>query len=294
MGRPVRKAIVLAAGYGTRFLPFTKVSPKEMLPVVDKPVIQYVVEEAVAAGVKEIFFVTSSNKRALEDHFDYNFELEEKLKDAGKQEEYDKIRQISDQAQFVYLRQKEPKGTGHAVLRSRDLVGNEPFMVLWGDEFIAAKPGWLCQLMATYQKVNQPVLTALENPDPVNGPDRYGFLETKKEGNQLRVTGLVEKPGEDSLPSNLISVSGFILNPDIFPIIENLEPVNGELILAKAIDQLARKRPLFACRLRQASYFDLGSKAGFIQANIAFGLQHPETRPALLEYLSKLRHAKDS
>lgn len=290
MAKRVRKAVIPAAGYGTRFLPVTKSSPKEMLPVVDKPVIQYVVEEAVAAGIEEIIFITSSNKRALEDHFDYNFELEEKLKASGKIEQYNQIRAISDMARFVYVRQKEARGTGHALLMAKDLLGDEPFLVLWGDEFVTADPVRAVQLVELFNEKQAPVLSVIHTTDPADGA-RYGFVEATKANGDLKVERLIEKPGAGKASSPYASIGGMILTPEIFPFIENLPPKNNEIYLADAIDLMAKEQPVYARELVGATYYDSGSKFGFIKANIDFGLQHPETKEELLAYLKELGNA---
>jgi len=286
----VRKAVIPAAGYGTRFLPVTKASPKEMLPIVDKPVIQYVVEEAVEAGIEEIIFITSSNKRALEDHFDYNFELEEQLRRSGKDKELKEIRSISDMARFVYVRQKEAKGNGHAVLMAKDLIGDEPFLVLWGDEFLSCNPGRSNQLVDAYQKTQASVITVIKTTDPAD-TNKYGYIEAQKINGLYKIKHLIEKPGPEKAPSNLASIGGYVFTPTIMSILENLPEKNGEIWLADAIDRLAQTEPVYACELVDASYYDSGSKFGFIKANIDFGLKHPETKQALLEYLTQKRDA---
>jgi len=290
MTKKVRKAVIPAAGYGTRFLPVTKASPKEMLPIVDKPVIQYVVEEAVHAGIEEIIFITSSNKRALEDHFDYNFELEERLRRSGKEEQFKQIRDISDMARFVYVRQKEARGNGHAVLVARDLIGDEPFLVLWGDEFVSAEPERATQLVTAYQETHHSVITVIETNDPAD-TEKYGYIDSVPENGLERVKGLIEKPGRKAAPSNLASIGGYVFTPRILSILERLPEHNGEIWLADAIAELARQEPVYAKKLTDATYYDSGSKFGFIKANIDFGLKHPETKTQLLEYIQQLRDA---
>ena len=286
MSQKVKKAIIPAAGYGTRFLPFTKSSPKEMLPIVDKPVIQYVVEEAVEAGIEEIVFITSSNKRTLEDHFDYNLELEQRLKESGKTELLKKIRDISDAASFAYVRQKEQKGNGHAILMAKNLVDGEPFLVLWGDEFIDAKPSRSKQLIDAYEKWDAPVITALKATGP-DDPDKYGYIKgTKIDANTYKVDQLIEKPGKGNTPSDLASIGGYILTEEIFPLLETIKPgKNGEIILADAINELAKQRTVISFLIKNSTYYDSGSKFGFIKANIDVGLHHPETKKELAEYL---------
>lgn len=290
MPRKIRKAVIPAAGYGTRFLPVTKASPKEMLPIVDKPVVQYVVEEAVAAGIEEVIFITSSNKRTLEDHFDYNFELEEKLKGSGKAHLYDEIRRISDMARFVYIRQKEARGNGHAVLMAKDLIGDEPFLVLWGDEFVSCDPSRSAQLVEAFHKTGSSVIAAFETADAAD-TKKYGYVDGEQENDLVRVRQLIEKPGPDKAPSNLAVVGGYVFNPTIFPVLESLPERHGEKWLADAVHQLAQTEPVFARVLENATYYDSGSKFGFIKANIDYGLKHPETKEPLLEYLRQLRDA---
>lgn len=290
MTQKVRKAVIPAAGYGTRFLPATKATPKEMLPVVDKPIIQYVVEGAVEAGIEEIIFVTSSNKRPLEDHFDYNFELEEKLKRAGKDELYNLIRSISDMARFVYVRQKEARGTGHAVMAAKDLIGDEPFLVLYGDEFMTATPGAATQMVELFNQVQSPIVTVMENDNPEDA-SKYGYVKASAENGHQRVTQVVEKPGPENRPSNLACVGGYVLTPAIFSYIEGLPQTKPEIYLSEAFNSLATEKSAYACVLHDATYYDSGSKFGFIKANIDLGLKHPETKEPLLEYLQSLRDA---
>lgn len=290
MANRVRKAVIPAAGYGTRFLPATKASPKEMMPIVDKPIIQYVVEEAVSAGIEEIVFVTSSNKRSLEDHFDYNFELEEQLRRSGKTEQLQAIRHVSDMARFVYVRQKEARGNGHAVLQAKDLVGDEPFLVLWGDDFLVSTPSRSAQLIQSYQEKQAAVL-ALFNAPSDDDKRKYGYIDGTEEGGYWRIKAMVEKPGPDRAPSDLANVGGFILTAEIFPILENMPADQGEIVLANAINILAQTRPVFGREIERPTYYDSGSKFGFIKANIDYGLKHPETRDQLLAYLKELRDA---
>lgn len=290
MATKVRKAVIPAAGYGTRFLPVTKTLPKEMLPIVDKPVIQYVVEEAVAAGIEQIIFVTSSGKHALEDYFDYLFELEENLKKKGRDEDYRKIREVSDMAEFAFVRQKEMKGTGHAVLAAKNLIGDEPFLVLWGDEIIDVKPGRANQLIELYKKVESPVITLVESNNP-DDTKKYGFAQATEENGHLRVTDIIEKPFPNPAPSKYLSLGGQLLTPDICPILEKTGEVRGEIYLADAIGTLAKNRPLFGCLLQNATFYDTGNKLGFIKANIELGLKRPEIKEELLAYLESLRDA---
>lgn len=287
----VRKAVIPAAGYGTRFLPVTKSSPKEMMPIIDKPIIQHVVEGAVEAGVEEIIFVTSSNKRALEDYFDYNFELEEKLKRSGKMEQFQAIRAISDMARFVYVRQKEARGTAHAVMTAKDLIGDEPFLVLYGDEFIAATPSAPKQMVETFEKAGGPVVSVMFTDKPED-TTKYGYAKYQEDSRGFKkIETVMEKPGPQQVPSHWACAGGYILTPEIFSIIADLPEHNGEFYLSEAFNILAQRTPVFAHELTDSTYYDTGSKFGYLKANIDFGLQHPETRDLLLAYLKNLRDA---
>ncbi len=284
MSQKIRKCIIPVAGYGTRFLPATKAQPKEMLPVIDKPVIQYVVEEAVASGIEDIILVTSGNKRAVEDHFDNFPELEIWLEQQGKIKELEEIRKISKLANFIYVRQKGPYGNGTPVLNAKHLIGNESFAVIWGDEpFVGVKPR-LKQLIEVYNKYESPVLTAYKVDD--EGTNRYAILKTKElESNIHQVESIVEKPGPIEAPSRLASLGGFILTPDIFPELEKLTPGRGgEIWLVDAISRLAANNPLYACEV-SGEYYDMGSKLGWLEANVAFALKHPEFGDKFREYL---------
>jgi len=285
----IRKVVIPVAGYGTRFLPATKAMPKEMLTVVDKPIIQYVVEEAVASGITDIILVTGASKRAVEDHFDYNYELQTWLKKQGKAEVREEIKKIADMANFVYVRQKGPYGNGTPVLCAKEVVGNEPFAVLWGDEFFYApqKPR-LKQLIDVYEKYTDPVLTAFKTDKA--GTKKYGILDAIKiEKNIYQVKKIVEKPGPDKAPSKLASLGGYILPPEIFEILENTElGKDGELWLGDAIFKLSKTRPLYACEI-DAQYYDTGSKIGWLKANIDFALRRKDIRGEFTKYLRKIK-----
>src|SRR5947209_5829169 len=247
----VRKAVIPAAGYGTRFLPVTKSVPKEMLPIVDRPVIQYVIEEAVASGIDQICIVTSSSKFSLEEYFDYNYELESRLKAAGKQKEYEEIRRVADQAAFYFVRQKEQLGNGHAVLCAREFVADEPFAVLWGDDFVYAEPPRTQQLLNVYTRHGGSVITAFRSTHP-DDLRKYGVVRGQPvEPGVTRVEGVVEKPGPEKAPSNLASIGGYVFTPAIMPILENLAPAQGgEIWLVDAINQPAQQRRVVASEAR--------------------------------------------
>ncbi len=284
--QPVRKAVIPAAGYGTRFLPVTKAVPKEMLPIVDRPVIQYVIEEAVQSGIEQICIVTSASKFSVEEYFNYNYELESRLKAAGKQKEYEEIRRVADQASFYYVRQKEQLGNGHAVLCAREFIGDEPFAVLWGDDFVYANPPRTRQLLDVYERHGGSVITVFPstNPDDLR---RYGVVKGEPvEPGVTRVESVVEKPGPDKAPSKLASIGGYLFTPAILPILERLAPAQGgEIWLVDAINQLAQQEPVFACEYRNGRYYDCGNKLEWLKANIEFALRRPDMADALREYL---------
>lgn len=289
----VRKAVIPAAGYGTRFLPVTKSVPKEMLPIVDRPVIQYVIEEAVGSGIDQICIVTSSSKFSVEEYFNYNYELEHRLLAAGKQQEYEEIRRVANEASFYYVRQKEQLGNGHAVLCAREFVGDEPFAVLWGDDFVSADPPRARQLLDVYEKHRGSVITVFQSSHP-DDARKYGIVRGQTiEPGVTRVEGVVEKPGPEKAPSNLASIGGYIFTPAIMPILAGLAPAQGgEIWLVDAINQLAQQEPVFASEYRNGRYYDCGSKLEWLKANIEFALRRPELAAGLREYLeSGIRHS---
>ncbi len=283
----IRKVIIPAAGSGTRLLPATKAQPKEMLPIIDTPVIQHVVEEAVASGITDVIIVTGSNKRAIEDHFDDQPELENWLTKQGKIAARNQIRRISRLANFVYIRQKGPYGNGTAVLNCRDLIGDEPFAVLFADDVFVANPPRLQQLIDVYETYGGPVLTAIKTN--AEGTKKYGIIEGKKIGDRvMSVQSLLEKPGPDKAPSLWASVSGYVLTPDIFPILaQTKRGKGGEVWLTDALQVLASRRAMYAAMV-DATYYDMGSKLGFLKANIEFALRRPELKGELRRYLKTI------
>lgn len=287
MAAPVRKVIIPVAGYGTRFLPATKAQPKEMLPIVDKPILQYIVEEAVASGVEDIILVTSTTKRAVEDHFDRSSELEAWLSKQGKTESLNEIKKIAELANFVFLRQKGPYGNGTPILNARHLIGDEPFAVIWGDEPIFSAVPRLKQLIAVYEKYRGPVVTGYEVDD--EGTNRYGIIKSHLlEGNVYQVDDIVEKPGPQAAPSRLASLGGYILTPDIFDLLARATPGRGgEVWLVDAIAKLRKTRSVYACKI-EGTYYDVGSKLGWLQANVALALQHPELKEPFRTFLSSM------
>jgi UTP--glucose-1-phosphate uridylyltransferase len=288
----VRKAVIPAAGLGTRFLPATKASPKEMLPLVDKPLIQYAVEEAVASGIEDIIVVTGRGKRAIEDHFDRSVELEENLKGNGKAQLLSQMRHISNLANFCYVRQSVALGLGHAVLCTQHLIGDEPFAVILGDELIdAAVPG-LAQLIHIYKKKGGAVIGVQEVPH--HEVNRYGIVSprTLKDGLH-RVQDLVEKPAPADAPSNLAVIGRYVLPPEIFSILRKTKPgKNGEIQLTDALKELAKKSTMFALEI-QGQRYDAGNKLGFLIATVEYALKNPSLGQDFGEYLrERIRPAR--
>jgi UTP--glucose-1-phosphate uridylyltransferase len=280
----VRIAVFPAAGLGTRFLPATKAQPKEMLPLVDKPMIQYVVEEAVAAGLNRVSIVTGRGKRAIEDHFDSAVELEFYLQERGKWEELAQIKTISDLASVSYVRQKEPLGLGHAILCAQPLVGDEPFAVFLGDDIIVADPPCISQLLSVYEQYGDPVLAVKQVPVPQLS--RYGVIRgTPVAENVYLVDDLVEKPAPEAAPSDLAIIGRYVLTPDIFPILAETAPDHrGEIQLTDALRRLRARRSIYAVRFT-GQHFDTGEKLGFLKATVDMALARPDLGDAFREYL---------
>jgi len=285
--KKIRKAVLPAAGLGTRFLPATKASPKEMLPLVDKPLIQYVVEEAVACGIRDIIVVTGRGKRAIEDHFDVSFELEVTLKDKGKEKILEDMRAISDMANFWYVRQPEARGLGHAVACARNMVGDEPFAVLLADDVIHHEVPALMQMMAVYEEFGTSVigLKAVPETEVVN----YGVIASQPVRPMLhRVIDMVEKPKPADAPSNLSVTGRYILDPAIFDALDKITAgAGGELQLTDALKAMLRGRIIHGVEL-QGRRFDAGSKLGFLMATVALGLDSPELGPEFRAFLKDL------
>ena len=285
----VRKGVFPAAGLGTRFLTATKAQPKEMLPLVDKPMIQYVVEEAVASGLSEIILVTGRNKRAIEDHFDAAFELEYYLNDRGKVEELAQIKTISELASVSYVRQKEPLGLGHAILCARPLVAGEPFAVFLGDDIIGGAPTpCMRQLLDVFERYGDPVI-AVERVARER-LHQYGIIAARPVGgNVYEITDLVEKPRAQDAPSDLAIIGRYVLTPDIFEILaETAADGRGEIQLTDALRTLRRRRPMYAVAFEGKRY-DTGDKLGFLKATVEFALARPDLGDAFRAYLKSLR-----
>ena len=284
----IRKAVIPVAGYGTRFLPATKALPKEMLPIVDKPIIQYVVEELVASGITDIILVTGASKRAVEDHFDYNYELESWLKKQGKDDFRKQIKDIADMANFIYVRQKGPYGNGTPVLSARDVVGDEPFVVIWGDEFIYSTPPRTKQCIEVFEKYGDPVISGIRVPK--TEVHKYGIADVKLvEKNIFQIFSLIEKPDPKDAPSNLATHGCYVLTPDIFGDLERLKPgKGGEIWLVDAIKSLMKRRPVYTCEVKDGTYYDTGSKIGWLRANVDFALKDKALKEEFRKYLKSV------
>jgi UTP--glucose-1-phosphate uridylyltransferase len=283
----VRKAVFPAAGWGTRFLPATKAQPKEMLPLVDKPVIQYAVEEAVAAGIEQVIIVTSSQKRAIEDHFDTSFELEHLLEERGDIDMLRQIRHISDLAQVAYIRQKEQLGLGHAVLMAKELVGHEPFAVILSDDVVVGDSPCIGQLVRAYERVHSSVVAVMEVPK--DETRRYGVIATDgplSDDNRLhRVTGLVEKPAPENAPSNLAIIGRYILTPKIFDKLEQTpKGAGGEIQLTDAINALMEEQEVYGYAFEGVRY-DAGTTMGWLKASVELALERPDLAAEFRDYL---------
>jgi UTP--glucose-1-phosphate uridylyltransferase len=285
--RLIRKCVVPAAGLGTRFLPATKAVPKEMLPIVDKPTLQYIVEESVSAGIEDVILINGRGKGCIEDHFDLAVELEAVLKARGKTEEWKKLRQVSELANIVSIRQKEPLGLGHAVLCARSLVGDEAFGVALGDDIIdAAVPG-IRQLALAYRKHGLGVVALMEVPPEET--HLYGIAAGEAlDERTVRITRIVEKPAKGTAPSNLAVIGRYVLPPSIFGILEALPPgVGGEIQLTDALAELQRKEGLLGYKFEGLRY-DAGDKVGYVKANVAFALKRPDLRGPLLAWMKEV------
>ncbi len=288
----IKKAVIPAAGWGTRFLPQTKAIPKEMLPIVDKPVIQYVVEEVASSGIKDIIIITGWQKRAIEDHFDNSFELTKFLETKGKEKEISEIKKISQLANFIYLRQKsEYYGNAIPVLTAEPVIGQEPFVVIWGDEFILSQPPRLWQMLNVYEKRKGIIISGvrIKNKEELS---RYGIAQIKPlKDNVFKIKKIVEKPSPKEAPSNLATHGAYILPPEIFKIIKNMKPgQGGEFWLVEAINQLIKDGfPAFACEIKNGKYYDTGNKLEYLKTVVEFALSHPELSKEFKEFLKNLK-----
>lgn len=280
----IKKAIIPAAGLGTRFLPATKAQPKEMLPIVDKPTIQYIVEEAIQSGIEDILIITGRNKRAIEDHFDKSVELELELKKKNKDNLLSLVEDITNMVDIHYIRQKEPKGLGHAIYCARAFVGNEPFAVLLGDDIVDAKVPVLKQMIEQYERYNCSIIGVQEVPK--DDVDKYGIVDSSPIENRLyKVNNLVEKPKKEKAPSNMAILGRYIITPRIFEILENTRPgAGGEIQLTDALKNLLNYEAVYAYNFEGKRY-DVGDKLGYLMATVEYALKRDELKGPFAEYL---------
>lgn len=287
----VTKAVIPAAGFGTRFLPQTKAMPKEMLPIVDKPVIQYVVEEVVDSGIKDIIIVTGSNKRAIEDHFDApNEDLTKNLVQGNKQDLLEQVKRIAEMANFIYVRQKGPYGNGTPILAAESIIENEPFAVLWGDEFIYSKPPRLAQMMEIHEKYGGIVISGVRIPKKED-LKRYGIADLEHvEKNVYKIKEIVEKPDPDKAPSNIATHGAYILPPEIFQALKSVAPgKGGEIWLVDAINMLKEQGiPLYAVEIENGKYYDTGNKLEYMKTVVELALEHPEINGEFRKFLKEI------
>jgi UTP--glucose-1-phosphate uridylyltransferase len=295
MKKKIRKAIIPAAGFGTRFLPATKAQPKEMLPVVDKPVIQYVVEDAVSAGIEDIVIVTGWSKRNIEDHFDYPYELEKRLEQAGKLKELEEIRRIADMANFTYVRQRGPMGNATPILNAKHIIGDEPFLVLWGDEFFQATPSRSQQMVEVYNRLGGSAVLGAIRTTRAEDYKRYAFAKGKEiEPGILKISEIIEKPGK--LDSDYAIVSGSVYGPEMFGAIEEAkrrfeaDNTPRELVYVDAVNVLLEQgKDVYACEIKNGKYYDCGNKLEYLKTVVEFGLKHEELRHDFAEYLKNIK-----
>lgn len=295
-GKKIRKAVIPAAGLGTRFLPATKAQPKEMLPIVDKPIIQYVVEDAVSAGIEDIIIVTGWSKRNIEDHFDYPFELEKRLLEAGKIKELEEIRQIADLANFTFIRQKGPLGNATPIWNARHLIGDEPFMVLWADDFMDANPTRAQQLVAAYGQLAGGSLIACVQRAGEEDFNRYGYAAGPQvRPGLMKIDQIVEKPGKGNIDSDFALIGGQIYQPEIFGAIETVldhkakTKAPGEAVYVDAINiLLGQQKDVYALKIANGRYYDCGNKLEYLKAVVEFGLKHDDLRKEFAKYLKNV------
>ncbi len=288
MAQKIRKAVIPAAGYGTRFLPATKAMPKEMLPIVDKPIIQYVVEEAVASGIEDIVIVTGWNKRSIEDHFDFPYALSRYLKESGKDKQAEEVTKIAQMANFIYVRQKGPYGNGTPILNAHSVIGEEPFAILWGDEFIHSNPPRLKQMIDVWEKTGKANISAVRVPQ--ENVSRYGIADVSPISDGVfKINKMVEKPKPEEAPSNLAAHGAYIMPPRLFEILADTpQGKDGELWLVDAISTLAKEQDIYAVEIKDGKYYDTGNKLEYMKANVEFALKHPDISGEFRDFLKDL------
>ncbi|HHU69521.1 MAG TPA: UTP--glucose-1-phosphate uridylyltransferase GalU [Thermoanaerobacterales bacterium] len=282
----VHKAIIPAAGLGTRFLPATKAQPKEMLPIVDKPTLQFIIEEAVESGIEEILIITGRNKKSIEDHFDKSVELELELEKKGKTELLEEVRRISDMVNIHYIRQKEPLGLGHAVYCAKSFISNEPFAVLLGDDIVYSDKPCLKQMIEVYDEYKTTILGVQKVPE--EEVNKYGIVKGKQIADRIyEVNDLIEKPAVEDAPSNMAILGRYIINPGIFEILEHTKPgTGGEIQLTDALKELAQREAIYAYNFEGKRY-DVGDKQGFLEATVEYALRREDLREDFLNYLQR-------
>lgn len=282
--KKIRKAVIPVAGMGTRFLPVTKVIPKEMLPIIDKPTLQYIIEEAVNSGIEEILLITSPYKKTIEDHFDRSYELESRLEKSGKAQQLSMIKGISSLAKIYYIRQGEPLGSGHAVSLAKAFTGDEPFAVMYGDDLIKGEIPALKQLIAVYEKYDCNVIGVQQvEPNLVN---RYGIIDYE-DISTGKIKGLIEKPSINNAPSTKAGLGRYIVKPEIFDELAKISKVNGEYLFTDAMLSLMETQSFYDCQFK-GTYFDIGHQFGYLKANIEYGLERSDIKEELIEYIEKL------
>lgn len=285
----IRKAVILAAGHGTRFLPETKAIPKEMLPIVDKPVIQYVVEELVEAGIEQIIFVTNPHKKTIEKYFSSFPELEKRLKAGGKHEELKMVTETTEMADFKFVLQDEPKGTGDAILKAKDLVGDEPFIVMFGDDFIIGEPSRTEQMIEAYEKYGGVILSAIRTTNPEDAT-RYAFAKGEEKDGAIEISDLIEKPGIENKPSDLAVVSGYIFPSEMMSALEQIKPsANGEYLYVDGVNYLREQgTPAYAVEIKNAKYYDCGNITEYLKTNVELGLKRPDIAPEFGSFIKDI------
>ncbi len=286
-GKRVRKAVIPVAGMGTRFLPASKAIPKEMLTIVDRPTIQYIVEEVVASGIEEIIFVTSEGKSAIENHFDYDFQLDTMLEQKGKKKILEEVRHIANLIDIVSVRQKKPLGLGHAILTTKNVVGNEPFLVLLGDDLVIGPTPCCKQMLNLFTNIPESIV-AIQHVAP-GETHLYGIVEGEQvEDGVYKVSRMIEKPAPGTTDSDMAIIGRYLLQPDIFDLLERTTPGHGgEIQLTDALQALARRRAMYAYQF-QGTRYDAGDKLGYLKAIVAFALRHPELKDEFCNYLKEV------
>lgn len=280
--KKIKKVIIPVAGLGTRFLPVTKTIPKEMLPIVDKPSLHYLIEEAVNSGIEEVLLITNSYKKTVEDYFDISYELESRLLKSNKISQLEMIKKISSLVKIYYTRQAEPLGTGHAILQAKSFIGNEPFAIMYGDNLIKNDIPCLKQLIDVYEKYDCNVI-GVQKVDP-NSVYLYGMIAYKDEKSG-KIKGIIEKPMIEKTPSYYAGLGRYILKPEIFDELEKIDKVNGEYLLTDAMLRLMKKQPFYDCKFK-GTYYDIGNQFGYIKANIEYGLDREDIKEELIKYLN--------